>query len=93
MLNSKKLSGKNLELFKSYLGQFIPSKSNPLGQKLSKDIPNVKLFYKNDELIVKKNTLFLNDSTQLGPSDFKLLHYLAQNVKAGRVDMVPIGAI
>ena len=93
MLNNKKLSGNNLELFKRFLGQFIPSKSNPLGQKLSKDMSNVKLLYKNDPLIVKKNTLFINDSTQLGPSDFKLLQYMAQNVKAGRVDMVPIGAI
>ncbi|MDG2152581.1 MAG: hypothetical protein P8K10_01450 [Crocinitomicaceae bacterium] len=93
MLNKKKLSGKNFELLKNYLGQFIPSKSNPLGQKITKDISNVTLFYNNDALIVKKNTLYINDSTQLGPNDFNLLHYMAQNVKAGRVDMVPIGTI
>ena len=43
--------------------------------------------------MVKNNSLYINDSTQLGPSDFKLLHYLAQNVNAKRVDLVPIGLI
>ena len=43
--------------------------------------------------MVKNNSLYINDSTQLGPSDFKLLHYLAQNVNAKRVDLVPIGQI
>ncbi|MBT5438410.1 hypothetical protein N9I21_01370 [Crocinitomicaceae bacterium] len=93
MLNNKKLSGNDFELFTNYLGQFIPSKNNPLGQKLTKDISNVNIIYKNKPLIVKNNTLYINDSTQLGPSDFNNLHYLAQNVKEGRVDMVPIGTI
>ncbi len=92
-LNDKPLTGKKLELFKSYLGQFIPTKKNPLGQSLTKNIANVDLFYKGDLLIVKNKSFYINDSTQMGPSDFKLLHYLAQNVAAQRVDLVPIGKL
>lgn len=92
-LNGKPLAEKKLELFKSYLGQFIPTKKNPLGQSLTKNISNVDLFYKGDKLIVKNKSLYINDSIQLGPSDFNLLHYLAQNVNANRVDLVPIGKL
>ena len=87
------MTGKNFDLFNSYLGQFIPSKKNPLGQTLTKNIPNVDLFYEGEKLIIKNKSLYINDSTQLGPSDFKLLHYLAQNVNANRVDLVPIGQL
>ena len=92
-LNDKPLTSKNFDLFNSYLGQFIPSKKNPLGQTLTKNTPNVDLFYEGEKLIIKNKSLYINDSTQLGPSDFKLLHYLAQNVNAKRVDLVPIGQL
>ena len=91
-LNDKPLSGKNFDLFNSYLGQFIPIKK-PAWSNAYKNISNVELFYEGQKLLVKNNSLYINDSTQLGPSDFKLLHYLAQNVNAKRVDLVPIGLI
>ena len=91
--NDKPLAGKNLELFKSFLGQFLPSKKNPLGQSFTKNISNVELVFKSKPLIVKNNSLYINDSIQLGPSNFKLLHYLAENVNLGRVDMVALGTL
>ena len=93
MLNDKPLSGSNFELFRDYLNQFIPTKSNPLGQSLTKDIKGVELYYEQQALIVKNKTLYINDTLQLGPSDFKLLHILAHNVKLGRVDLIPLGSL
>ena len=93
MLNDKPLSGSDFELFRDYLNQFIPTKSNPLGQSLTKDIKGVELYYEQQALIVKNKTLYINDTLQLGPSDFKLLHILAHNVKLGRVDMIPLGRL
>ena len=92
-LNGKLLEGENLEDFTSFLCQFLPSKKNPLGQSFTKKLSDIELFYKSKPLIVKNNTLYLNDSIQLGPSAFQSLHILAQNVKVGRVDMVPLGTI
>ena len=93
MLNDKPLKGSDFELFRDYLDQFIPTKSNPLGQSITKDIKGVELVYDQQDLIVKNNTLYINDTLQLGPSDFKLLHILAHNVKLGRVDLIPLGSI
>ena len=92
-LKGKPLAGKDLELFKSFLGQFIPSKKNPLGQSLTKDLANIELIYKNKPLIVKNRSFYINDSIQLGPSDFKTLHVLGQNVNTGRVDLIPLGTV
>ena len=93
MLNDKPLKGSDFELFRDYLSQFIPTKSNPLGQSITKDIKGVELVYDQQDLIVKNNTLYINDTLQLGPSDFKLLHILAHNVNLGRVDLIPLGSI
>ena len=92
-LKGKPLSGDDFRLFRDYLCQFIPSKKNPLGQSFTKEISGVELYYEQKPLIVKNNTLYINDSVQLGPSDFKLLHILAHNVKLGRVDLIPLGEI
>jgi len=93
MLNGKPLKDNEFELFRDYLGQFIPTEKKPLGQSFTKDINGVELFYEQQPLIVKNNTLYINDTLQLGPSDFKLLHILAHNVKLGRVDLIPLGQI
>ena len=93
MLNDKPLKGSDFELFRDYLSQFIPTKSNPLGQSITKDIKGVELVYDQQDLIVKNNTLYINDTLQLGPSEFKLLHILAHNVNLGRVDLIPLGSI
>ena len=91
--NDKPLSGKNFKLFSDYLDQFIPTESNPLGQSITKNIKGVEIFYENKALLVKNKTLYINDTLQLGPSDFKLLHILAHNVKLGRVDLIPLGKL
>ena len=92
-INKKPLKGENFKLFRDYLSQFIPTEENPLGQSITKDIKNIELFYEGKPLIVKKKTFYINDSLQLGPSDFKLLHILAHNVQLGRVDLIPLGRI
>lgn len=92
-MNNKTLDNRDLKIFKSFLKNFIPSKSNPTGQKITNFPSDIQLLYKKEPLIYKKQTLFINDSTQMGPADFLSLRILAQNVQVGRVDLVPLGEI
>jgi len=92
-MNNKTLEGGELKIFKSFLKNFIPSKSNPTGQKIPNMPSDIQLLYNGSPLIYKKETFFTNDSTQMGPADFLTLRTLAQNVQIGRVDLVPLGEI
>jgi cytochrome c oxidase subunit 3 len=92
-INNKVLAGRDLKVFKSFLKNFIPSKSNPTGHKIKNMPSDIQLLYHGAPLIYKKETFFINDSTQMGPADFLTLRTLAQNVQLGRVDLVPLGEI
>ncbi len=92
-MNNKELSGEDLKTFKAYLKNFIPSKTNASGQKIKELPSDIQLLKDGKPLIYKKQTLFIDDSTQMGPADFLALQTLAHNVQLGRVDLVPLGEL